>query len=355
MNRKLGRYCKRVIAFVSAFVVFFAGIYLTSFSSEAAEYYEFYMNFPEPAKGDGQGYIVLMLENMSTGEIVPSTFFWSTYGVANGLESISYGECILANTSSGSTFEFTVSAHTGTTSGLYTLYIVTADCRYILAKHSSTERYYYNFDGYRIIGWVTAGDSYVHGVDVEEHRILNVYFNEDNTAVLLMELIATLSHNSTIDQSILNTVNSILNSVNDVEGQLSSVISYLQSIDSELDSIKSKLQEIYDKADDILNEQKKSNTWLEKIYNKIVEALGLQGEESTEKLPDEEVDSVLEEEDKLMQDTTDAENSLDFSVDSNSNNVVWNVIERVLNANPRVFGAFIGIMTLGVITLLLNR
>lgn len=332
-----------MIAFISAFVVFFAGIYLTSFRSSAkgiSQNNAFYVDYAEPATSEHSGYFVVMY--LVGSEYRINTFAWtinpvplSDNGDVNEYLSEMYVQISPTSVifspriSQTSVFDWSMVEYT---SSDYLVIHRYGDYN-VVAPRAQMQVMYDNIIGYMFNGNIGGVESSFSQVEVPE--IHWTYSPEAETLYHYFELV--------IDEldSVGSDVSDILSEVEDI---------YNQNVE-----INKKLEDIKALYNRLIAEQEESNSWLEKIYNKIVEALGLQGEESTEALPDEEVNSVIEEEDKLMQDTTEAENSLDFSVDSNSNNVVWNIIERVLNSNPRVFGAFIGIMTLGVITLLLNR
>lgn len=265
-------------------------------SSRASQYYEFYVNTAEPATSSTQGYVVLILRNVHTGELVPTTFFWNTMIVlsSTGEESPSYLDVSLSNSGQTGTIEVGPAGHlVNSASALYTLYEVQTNGTFQLQKHSSSERFRFTWQGYNIVNYKTAGNGYIHGLNADQNYLCNVYFNSDNVSMLLMELQVTLSRSQGISQDILNRVNSIVNSVDEVEGKLNSVIDYLRSVDSELDSIKSELQLIYQKADAILLEQKATNTWLEKIFNfleekdeKDKEAATQQGNQSSKDVSD---------------------------------------------------------------------
>ena len=67
-----------MIAFVSAFVVFFAGIYLTSFHSEAvgqSDDLTFHVNYTEPYCSEYCGYFSIVFGYQ--GDYRLNTFFWS--------------------------------------------------------------------------------------------------------------------------------------------------------------------------------------------------------------------------------------------------------------------------------------
>lgn len=349
MRKLVSRYGKQVMVFICTLVIMAGSICSFSFVSRAAGDV-YYLEYAEPATSEGQGYLVILMQDNVTSQLYVMTLFWSTYAVKSGY--LAPSEMIITLTDN--TVNFNIQQYDA--SGVwYTVSAVTEYDNYRTYAHSNSGAYTFDLStwNYSIRGWKVKGNGYVQGL--YNSVDFAVFFSEDGEAILLQEIIELLSRNNSTNSSILTAVQSILNSVDGVEGQLSSVVSYLKSIDDDLSDIETELKNIYDKADALLKEQEETNSWLEKIYNKIVEALGLEGEESTEPLPDEEIGSVIESEDALIQDTTDAEASMDFSVDSNSNNVVWNIIERVLNSHSAVFGSFIGIMTLGIVTLLLNR
>lgn len=242
--------------------------------SKASEYYEFYVNCSEPATSPSQGYIVLILRNVGSGELVPTTFFWNTMVVvsASGEQSASYCDISVSNSGNTGTVEFAPAGHLTTpASALYTLYEVQTNGTFHLQKHSSSERFRFTWQGYNIVNYKLAGNGYMHGFNANQNYLCNVYFNSDNVSMLLMELQATLSRSQGISQDILNRVNSIVNSVDEVEGKLNSAIDYLRSVDSELDSIRSELQLIYQKSDAILLEQKQTNSLLDKILEHLEE------------------------------------------------------------------------------------
>lgn len=345
----MSRYVKQVMVFICTLVIVAGSICSFSFESNAAGDI-YYLDYAEPATSEAQGYVAVAIQNDSTSEISIFTFFWNSYAVDGGLESPA--EMLLTFTKT--TVNFNVQQY-GATGVWYTVGAVTTVGNYRIYAHSSSSDYTYNFgaEGFTIVGWKLKGNGSASGF--WNSYDFSVFFSDDGEAILLQEIINLLISSNSIDRSILSTVTSILNSVDGVESQLSSVVSYLSSVSSKLTTIQTQLNSLITRADELLAAQQESNSWLEKIYNKIVEALGMEGEESTEPLPDEDISSTLEAEDSLTQDTTEAEGNLSFSIDSNSNSVVWNIIERVLNANSKVFGAFIGIMTLGIVTLLLNR
>lgn len=166
----------------------------------------------------------------------------------------------------------------------------------------------------------------------------------------------------------------MVNQINLVHNQLASILSALYSMNldnnNRLDNLVKRCQEIVTNTFDtvsMLGQVRAAiaeygyeiDKELEYIYDELTslheDLLAMKGEESTEELPSEDVGDYLEKEDELIQDTTDYEDDINFNVDLNSNSVVWSIIERFLNANSKVFGAFVGILSLGIVALILGR
>lgn len=319
MNEKRKRVVKTIYAFSVVLLALFVSVSSSFFVSNAADNL-YYIDMQQPICTGKNGYIELLLRSKSdTSFYMVMVIYWNCFGSSSN-------PCVEVNVDS-SRCDLTL-----TSGDYFTVLYQTSDGRDTVGIFGSgkDENYFYNpgsyytIESYRVYGNYSNVYSGIGGYKVD----WDVMYNESSVInTQLVKIYNELVEANYNDTEMLKKINSIMTSTASIE----------------------------DKLDRLIELQEDSNEWLEKIFNKISEMLDLEGEESTEPLPDEEVDSVLQGESNLMQDTTSAENNLNFSVDSNSNNVVWNIIERVLNSNARVFGAFIGIMTLGVVTLLLNR
>lgn len=331
MRKIVSRYGKQVMVFICTLVIMAGSICSFSFESKASDVLYYEMPTSEPTTSINSGYIVILWESKTNGVRFPYLYQWNvtpykdsvTSATSVDIDIYKNGSLELAPSlldTQLATFTVICTTNGGITTVVKSE-LWTDDLDYYSISYSS---------GYKIAGYYVKGNYGVVSSDFS--------YGED------VNFVCSWADDELQLQYMINMYNQLVQAnAND-----STMISKLTDIFNSVDSVETKIDEM--KA-----LQEETNSWLEKIYNKICEALGLDTEESLESLPDEDISSTLEAEDSLMQDTTDAEASMDFSIDSNSNSVVWNIIERVLNANPKVFGAFIGIMTLGVVTLLLNR
>lgn len=249
------------------------GICSTSFDSSASAStnnfgIEYFVNYPEPIVADNAGYVTLLCEYKPTGEKIVQTFFWTSYAYnSSGQEVKHYIDLTIER----EFLKFGLSSHTSVSTARYTVnnYNETGRFHQVDLFSGAWE---WRDSNWNILAYKINGNAQILSSSIiNEYNPFTVFFANDGSSVLLMDIIYLLQSNNSIDTSIMNTVSSILSSVDGVENQLSSLISYLQSVDSRLSSISSQLQNIYNKADEILNEQKQTNTWLGKIWNSIQE------------------------------------------------------------------------------------
>lgn len=337
----------RIMYFVAALLIVFnfCSFSITSFAADAGT---FYLSYNEPDTGESSGYISLLIKNDYGGYFV-NTYFWDMTSTVSGYESKVFAYINL----SAHEFNFTVGgAQSSNVTGYYHLGCFGVDGRINESKYSSSESFTESFpDFLEIVGYVYKGN--VGYLDYAQSN------RDDTFEVVFLGGVDGLTIQGLLQETVSN-----------LQGMYGGLGVWIPGIQLSLDRIENHVWNLYKQVPDILNTidaqiyqlrlfmtnmetnlVSKFDTVIEKLDN----FLNLEGQESTEPLPDEEVNDVIESEGELVQDTTDAENNLSFSVDSNSNSVVWNIMERILNANEKVFGAFIGIMTLGVVTLLLNR
>lgn len=178
------------------------------------------------------------------------------------------------------------------------------------------------------------------------------------------EIYATLNDIYATDTQMLTQLENIYNSVDTVETKLqnlyniaNSQLSYLKEIDANTDELESLMKVCNSYLANIQSELEEQTTWLEKIYNAIIEFLGLEGEESMEEMPSDDMNDLTVQKDELLGDasTDDLASDLTVSIDTDSNSFIWDVINDFVTANSTVFGGFISILSLGVLALILNR
>lgn len=119
----------------------------------------------------------------------------------------------------------------------------------------------------------------------------------------------------------------------------SSVNSSTSSINANIDSME---QNISDSLD--------SNT------DKVVDAIEGEGLEDTTPInPDKKNELEEVEEGLLDENITSSLNDIEISIDTNTNEFIWNLITRIINTNSIIFGFVLTMLSLGVLKLILNR
>lgn len=105
-----------------------------------------------------------------------------------------------------------------------------------------------------------------------------------------------------------------------------------------------------DSSTSTIVENNNSNT------DKITEAIKGEGLENTTPINPNNKDTLEEVEDELLDENiTTSLNNIDISIDTNSNEFIWNLITRIINTNSLIFGLVLTMLSLGVIKLVLNR
>lgn len=126
---------------------------------------------------------------------------------------------------------------------------------------------------------------------------------------------------------------------------------YLLSIDDDSQSIEDIIANANQNANTIINSQN-SNT------DKLVDSI--QGSDLTdnekESVDKDTLNDYNDSESALLDENRlNAINNIDISIDSNTNDFIWNFITSVINTHTRIFGFVIAILSIGIIKLVLNR
>lgn len=226
---RLKRYSKQIIALLCAFVMLVGGVLSTSFDSKAASNYVFYLNYPEPAVSETQGYLQVLLRNSYTGEYNISTFFWNTVGSTSSGEQVP----VLAEINVGTeslTFNL-ISNLSSVTNVYYNLYEITVTPRYSLraAKSTGSTTYRYADSGWYAQAWKCNGNATVTGI--ANNINFDAYFSSAGYAEFLEQIVGLLGQENATLSSILVTVTNILNSIGenfDISNEKSEVLSQKQ-------------------------------------------------------------------------------------------------------------------------------
>lgn len=217
------------------------------------------------------------------------------------------------------------------------------------------------------------------GIDTESwsppsytlNSTFTIYYDAYTMDDLMDELYTVLTNIYSTDTQMLSYLKSIYTSVDTVETKLSSLITIgnslvsntdeleelLSDIDMNTDELEALLDTCNSCLDNILTELEEQTTWLEKIYNALIEFLGLEGEETMEEMPDDDMSDMTVMEDELLGNASadDLSDNLSVSIDSDSSAFIWDIINSLVTANSTVFGGFISVLSLGIVALILGR
>lgn len=360
MERKSSYTLKNIIS--TTLIIMFCVFCSFSFKSEASAVgsnfgIEFFVNHPEPTTGDNFGYITLLCEYRSTGEKSIQTFFWTSYAYnSSGQEMTHYIDLTVTR----DYLKFGMTGPSQLSLGKYALNNYNQTGRFAqIGLYNGA--FTWQDPAWQILAFKCGGNAHILSTSFSNaDNPFTVFYSDDGSSVLLMDIITLLQSSNNTDSSILNHVAGILNSVDGVEHRLDSVIDYLRSVDSKLTDIIEELQDIYDKADEILNEQKETNNWLQKIWNSIQEFFNpdSKDKETTDKFKDDSEEQSntiddLNEQNKVERPDAD---SLSDTVDSNldmSNTADYSGVLATITNNEYVLQMILISLSLVVVAYIL--
>lgn len=344
------RHKNRIMCIVSAFVLFCGCVFSSSLKANAQVSqtgYEFYLNYARPMVSDNAGYINVLFSDYSV-----VTYFWNiNCNTSDG--SVSPASAYIDLTSNSLTFGPLVDLDDYETVS-YNFYSINKyGIQYMLktSESSNVKRTFSN----TIIGWKAYGDVVVSST-ISTNTIFTVYYADDGSSLLLMEVIDLLMWTYEVDVDIYNTAHSILNSVDGLENQLTAVTDYLKSVDEQLSEIKDELQGIYDKLDEILEEEKKQTSWLEKIWNSIQEFINPDEEqkEQSDAIKDKTNEQSNELKDLTEQSKTEqvdigqASATVDSAIDGNAM-ANYGVMLQIFTNNDYIFKCLLLTITISLV------
>lgn len=302
----------------------------------------YHMPINEPTCGDNQGYILLLVENISSGVRSVHCLSWSMcYINVDSSEPLNSAEMNIT-VGSDNTIKFTALAFAdGDISVGFCRSLNGTSKRTIYWSDSSSSgllSYTYSIgSSYKCIGFQVYGNSSVlsHPFGSSNNIPFYVTWGSDMEQVQkLTEIIAELYVLAENDETIISQLNELLGHAQTAEELLTSIKTYLYVNNSQNDTIISRLTE-------------------------ILKILRGSGESTFEEPSTESISDYNKAEDELVsgaEDTSDIEQQIeDFEIDADSSSLIWSIIQGYLSQNELVFGLVIGILCLGIIALILNR
>lgn len=265
----------------------------TSIVSNAYEVDRYFLEYPEPATSESQGYAVLMLED-SAGVDYVHTFAWSTSSVTSD-GSAGVPPSVGINVSSSKiTFNMITSDSSSTGRWCIRLYESLKESGHELsiATNSGTSfSYNYSAFGLTITGFNCNGNV-TNIVKSGTFYAPDVTFADNFEIEWIMEIIDTLAQSGEDISSILSKITQIYNSVDTVESKLTTISSYLSTIKTDNAAIKAdvdailaklntylgSLQSSIDKGNDLQEEnnalQEENNETTKNIFSSITDFFG---------------------------------------------------------------------------------
>lgn len=342
MNKKMSRFKGLILSCLSVLMIAFS-IYSFSFESKASTDsiigQEFKMNFPRPSTSDTQGYIHLLLkrdDSYGSGYYV-QTFFWSCYAVADDASVSPCNGYVILDSDK---MQFVPWGASKSNSAFYVISAITQNGTFSTKNYSSSQRYTYNPEG-KIVGYKFGGNALVDA-SFSNYEYFTVYYTEDESAELLYEVIDKLSLLNS--QQILDShslwvkLNDILSSSLSMDEKIVDILDYLESIEDELIGFSEDLDYLKKRADRIVDLQKDTNTWLEKIWNSIQEFF-------TPDEEDEKESSKLESETNDKTDKLDGLNEQNKTDKTDINNASGSVDENIDLDSVDNYGSVLSVVT----------
>lgn len=345
---------------IPIFIVVFS-ILLVPFSlcASATTDIDFCFNICEPAVDDFHGYIVVPYTGSTDNIAVNSyayCYFWVITPTVNNADDFEPPTVRFSNSSSASNV-FNISFSTGLQGVSYALSI------YRISSESDSVLELVKFD---TISYGSAPNTYittpnsdwafgsptVNGAlcldpDYMPTRPIDysIVWNDDRA--LYDEL-------TEVNTKLTDLINSLDLTNEQLEETYALLSEYLSKIQTNTNQIKSQLVQLYDDF----------YAWtftVDENHYRIIDLLEqlIEGTEDYTESPtlSDEQSELNRVEDELLnnEEASNAQNEIKVEINENAMSYIWGLITDFVSSNPKIFGLFISILSLGIIALILNR
>lgn len=347
---------KKIISSMVCFMALIIGGCSFSISSFASDLPIYNLQFSEPSYGYNQGYINILTQNNSTNVHTVRTFFWITNGMVEKNVYQPLGTDIRLS-SSGVTFGISA-LYPDSSVGVQSVFEITADgvTKYLGTASSALNVISSDWPDSQTLGYIVKGNvstvsgsfstsfsvsyvgddvsSYVWQLIQEVHKS-NELWSKFETEYLVNYLSAlnTLVNESYKQSVYLSEIKTLTNSL------LGEIHGWFPVLHDDLSSIVSELENIDSKLDTLIDEQKKSNSWLEKIWNSIREFINPTDEDkqktddynSNSSLQKNEMDELNKDNQLDTPDIDDSSGAVDENIDYDSMDEYSGVLAVIVN------------------------
>lgn len=362
-----------------------------SVSAAPDSYYS--ISCDKPTVNDYSGYVELLFEHKTSGHNFVTVLSWCFTPISQSSDSVFTDRPLLHIVRNASQFRIGIesaegvfgnmsymSCDTGSQIDLsnYTVY----DDESIF-YHNVTYGTDYNLIGMHYYGdFVSVSDS--SGLGNEEFYV--TYAEDSVISFGLNQIISGLySLIDSIDSDAYKTqLDTIISNLNSFEGSFDEFVSYYKTQMTEIlrltNSVLDKLDTLIENTDNVEGlleaisvtlsqlEMYMFDVWLEQFTHTselqsvnqklqtIIEILQSKGESDLTQPDTSNLDGYYDIENSLLDDSNiDPSQVLNIELNQNALSAIWNLVDRVLNVNPKVFGAVIIILALGILALILGR
>lgn len=352
---------KKIISSLMCILTLIIGVCSFSFISYGADLPIYNLQFSEPSYGENQGYINVLVQRNDTGARSVRTFFWIT----NGLLSDSNGDvyqplsvqCQLSST--GITFvKYGFGAAQQNVESNMSIFELDQSgyTKFLGSRQTGEGSLSVSWTDYQTLGYIVKGN--VHSVSGTWTTPFDVSYIGDDTSSYVWQVIQEVRKSNELwerfeSQYLSNYIN-VLNSMlqedykqsvaleriqNLTNSLLGEVHGWFPVLNGQLTNIVSELKNVESRLDSLIEEQKKSNSWLEKIWNSIREFIN-PTDEDKQKTDDynnssssqkNEMDELNKDNQLDTPDIDDSSSAVDENIDYDSMDEYSGVLAVIVN------------------------
>lgn len=375
---------------VSVFVVLVSMCPIPAYAA-ADTYYSIACD--KPTVTEYSGYVELLFEHKTSGYRFVTVLSWFFTPISKSSDSVFTDRPLFHIVRNQSQFRLGIesaegvygnlslmSCDTGSQIGLsnYTVY----DDESVF-YHNVTYSTDYNLVGMHYYGdFVSVSDSSVLGnaefyVTYAEDSVISYGLNQVISALYSLIAVTNSDAYKTQLDTIISNLNSfegsfeefeayyktqmgeLLSLTNSVLGKLDTIIQNTGDTVAILEAMSGTLIQLEMYATEIWYEMFNQTAELQALNQKlqtIIEILQSKGESDLTQPDTSNLDGYYDVEQSLLDDSNvDPSQVLNIELNENALSAIWNLVDRVLNVNPKVFGAVIIILALGILALILGR
>lgn len=375
---------------VSVFVIL---VSMCPISASAAPDTYYFKSYSKPSVNDYSGYVELLYEDVSSGSRWVTVLSWYFTPISHSSDSDFTDRPLLHIVRNQSQFRLGIESAEGVYGNMcFTQF--DENTNITLSNYTVYDNeavFYHNVTygtNYKLIGMHYYGDfvSVDDSSGLSDSEFYVTYAEDSVFAYGLNQVISALYSliDITDSDAYKTQLDSIISNLNSFEGSFDEFVSYYNTQMTEIlrltNSVLDKLDTLIENTDDVeiylentyylLDEMRTYlfDIWFEQYTHTselqavnqklqtIIEILQSKGESDLTQPDTSNLDGYYDIENSLLDDSNvDPSQVLNIELNQNALSAIWNLVDRVLNVNPKVFGSVIIILALGILALILGR